>query len=157
MMTTYVLSIHDARSDGRSMAFDLRDVLCALGDIPKDYRFVLKELDATGPRADEIAERLASAAPLGLLVSADELVEIAAGLDQTIDAEIVGYPKTIDPSALTASDRDLAAFPTNCMALAILAIDSSYFEVYTKNVDIIEALERTFRSTRREDPESYFS
>jgi hypothetical protein len=155
-MSVHIVSIRDATPDDQALSFDLKDILAALGERVAGLRFAIRSLDATGAGADESAAQIRAADATGLVLDLDQLRAIAARIDQSIDAEIVAYPAGTDPAALTAADRNLAAFPSNRMVLAILAIDSSAFEVYAKDPALAELLLARFHDAHREDPAPYF-
>ncbi|MCE9579651.1 MAG: hypothetical protein K8W52_41415 [Deltaproteobacteria bacterium] len=154
-MTVHIVSIRDATPDD-VLAFDLKDVLAALGKDVTGLRFAVRALDATGPGADDAAAQVRAAGTRGLSLTFDELQALAARVDQSIDAEVVAYPAGTDLETLSPSDLNLAKFPSNRMVLAILAVDSSVFEVYAKDATIEKDLAARFRDVRREDPTPYF-
>jgi len=89
-------------------------------------------------------------------MSWEQLVQWAAQIQQTNDGEFIAFSSDIERATITDEDLDLGQFPTSKAQLAVLAIDSTYFEVYAKDPDVLVALRRSFRDVRLEDPSPYF-
>ena len=119
-----------------SLAFDLRDILAALG--PQAVKAVWRVGDvevesealmmATGNGADEL-EKLAK---LGMLVSGERLIEIARNVDQIIWGEFKGY------------DSASSADPW----IVVVAFDSTWFEVRSTDDLALARLEVAFKDVR---------
>jgi hypothetical protein len=92
---------------------------------------------ALGQRADD--------SPTGLRMSAAELRDLAARLEQLVDGIAVGYrgdpPVRDDPDLRTSS------------AVVIEAIDSTLWRVYADDPTVIERVRRTYRDVRDVVPE----
>jgi hypothetical protein len=155
MPKTFILAINDAHSSG-GLSFDLKDVLEVLGEeLVNRARWCIFDVDATGPMADEVANRVRESNG-ELFLTGSELRRIAQGLDQTIDGEIVAYPPGTSSELLAEEDLELVAFPRNRMTLAIRAVDSSFFEVYVKDARLVDQLKARFKSVDDRDSASYF-
>jgi hypothetical protein len=57
---------------------------------------------------------------------------------------------------VTVEDVNLGLFPTSKAELAIVAVDSSFFEIYAKDPQLVTALQHHFKEVRLQDPASYF-
>jgi hypothetical protein len=140
----YVVSIHDKDPRG-VLSFDFGEILTSIREFVENFAWVVCSLESTGG-----AVRLRT--PLQTLGLLNEL----AGSGQSIDGSIVGVNGTSLNGEALAAVSDLARFPTNEARIALLAIDSSYFEVLAKDREIIEAVRGAFRDVRVEDPIKYF-
>ena len=71
-----------------------------------------------------------------------------------IDGVFIAYEK--DCPDATSARPDYTAFPHSKARAAIAAVDSSWFEVYTKEAAIIAQLKASFVEVREEDPQLFF-
>jgi hypothetical protein len=152
-----IVSIHDEDPSSGVLSFDLKDVLKALQNHLGSWSFCVIEIDAVGKRVDEFCDAVQSARGRGIWASREELEDIAARAEQTISAEILGFPAELNRSSLSEQDLNLACFPVSKAEVAIVAVDSSYFEVYAKNSAVLDAIRGAFQDVREEDPAPYFS
>jgi len=139
----WAVSIHDMHPSG-FLSFDLGSIIECLED-RNDFLWIPVAFECEG-------EEVPSLVP-------QDTTQFLAALgrsDQTIDATVIGVERhslsAIDLGAAT----DLLQFPTSAAQLAILAVDSSYFDVLTKNPCHIEQVARRFTDVRIEDPANYF-
>lgn len=126
----YVLSIHDEEPDRPVLAVDLKHILAALHTAAEDWAFWVNALDATGVGAERLRSRIAAASGPGAWLSSEELRACADGIDQTIDGVVLAFPKDTVPTSVNAEDVDIGSFLRSRAVCAIVAVDSSYFEVY---------------------------
>jgi hypothetical protein len=150
----WILSIHDRSPDG-VLSFDLKDILRCLGPSIHNYSWLITELDCTGEDTERICESVEKSSNKGLAISADDLLQVSQRILQTIDATIIGMRKK-EPNSLNNGFTDLEHFPHDDTELIIRAIDSSFFEVITKDEEHVQRLEKCFKNTRKEDPQNYF-
>ncbi|HET8670696.1 MAG TPA: hypothetical protein VFM05_08750 [Candidatus Saccharimonadales bacterium] len=66
------------------------------------------------------------------------------------------FIKSTNESTLTAKDLNLAFFPENEIHLAIVAVDSTYFEVYAKDQSVVANINDRFTTVMLHDPIDYF-
>jgi hypothetical protein len=155
----WVVTIHDRDSQRHQLSFDLQEILRCLGPGIHSYVWAITDLDCTGVEAQSFCDAVEESRRRGnaLVISWDELIAACRKFDQTLDATIIGIPqKAYAPEALAAIS-ELALFPKSPAVLIIRAIDSSIFEVITKNHDQVESLKSCFRDVREEDPANYFA
>ncbi len=150
----WILSIHDRSPDG-FLSFDLKDILLCLGPSIRDYSWLITELDCIGEDAERIGESVEKNKK-GLNISADDLVEVSQRIHQTIDATIIGTRRKEDLDSLRNGFTGLEHFPQDKTEVIIRAIDSSFFEVITKNQEHVRRLEKCFKNIREENPKNYF-
>ena len=104
--TVYVVSIHD-RSSGGSLAFDLRDVLAALGDKMSQWSWRVDELDALGDEeVQSFCDTVESHRENSVLMTTEELISLAGKIEQTIDGKFFAFPNDIRCAELTSKDLD---------------------------------------------------
>ena len=151
----WILSIHDQSPDG-FLSFDLKDILLCLGPSIRDYSWLITELDCVGEDTEGICETVEKNKKKGLNISAEGLIEVSQRIRQTIDATIIGTRTKEDLESLRNGFRDLEHFPQDRTEVIIRAIDSSFFEVITKNPEHVHRLEECFKNIREENPKNYF-
>jgi hypothetical protein len=149
-----VLSIHDHKES--VLAFDLKDVLKALNGRFAECVWCITVLDCFGSEICEEACRAVENSDGGIWMSWHELQLLAAQSIQTIEGEFLAFRREIGRASITERDLNLGEFPTSKAELAILAVDSSFFEVYAKDPEVLVALRRSFQDVRLEDPSPYF-
>jgi hypothetical protein len=149
-----VVSIHDMK--GSVLGFDLKEILNALKGHLRDWKWCIYELDCVGTNRAISRGRAAAPEKNGLWLSSEELVSLAADIQQTVDATLLAFPADIDPQTIRKEELDVAHFPSSRAELVVLAVDSSFFEVYLKSSEIEKLLEKHFRDVRMEDPGLYF-
>lgn len=152
----YVLSIHDEESDRPVLAVDLKHILAALRTVAGDWMFWINGLDATGTGAELLRSRIAAASGRGIWLSLDELQACADAIEQTIEGVVLAFPKDTAPTTVSAEDLEVSSFPRSRAVCAIIAVDSSYFEVYAKDGAVVEHIRSTFHSVVEHDPIDYF-
>src|SRR5262249_21888100 len=89
----------------------------------------------------------------GELLTTRTLLERSRNVEQTIDGKFLAYHER----PIVAKARwDYSHFPDSNAVLAVVAVDSSYFEVYTKNAENVRLLKGRFSDVTDEDPNQYF-
>ncbi len=147
----WCVSIHDAHPRGY-LDFDLRDVLAALGPKVTDHWWLMTDLDCIGEAAQPLLRAVEATRGSGVVLSGDELVAAARRIFQTIDATVFAVPPALaaagDASTrgLTSADVDYDNAP-----LAIVAVDSTSFDVLTRDERDVRRLRARFRDVRDED------
>jgi len=139
-----VVSIHDKSSAGY-LSFDLLQILEAIGDLVRGYVWLVIDMDCVGP---PIAPKT--------VFTFDQFITLARQVDQTIDATIVGLPAAYLASTDLQSLGRIRDFPKEPARIAILAVDSSYFDVITKDPSIADRIRTVFLDVRDQDPRNYF-
>jgi hypothetical protein len=146
------VQIHTIRdhNDGL-LAFDLKDILKALEPLLDRWMWHVGNLET-------VSNAVPTAEPEGKWLSSRELTEFADAIAQTIDGTFIAYPKEEGMRSASVGDLDQikTEFPASRAELMILAIDSSYFEVYAKDPRVTGLLRRRFTDVREEDPKVYF-
>jgi hypothetical protein len=154
-----VVSIHDSKT--AYLACDLKDVLAVLGGYLGKWAWCVTDLDAFGEGAagrvvEELCRQVERAKPLGVWLSSDELVSLAAQTAQTIDGTFVAFPSAVKRENISETQLSIAAFPESAAELVVLVVDSSCLEVCAKDSTIPAHLRRHFQDVREEDPQLYF-
>jgi hypothetical protein len=106
------------------LSFDLKDILPLAGVRAATSRWRCRFVECTG----ESAEELHAASDAGRIISGEELLRIASGLLQVIDGRFEAY-----------SDVDAEPW------LMVKAVDSSSFEVWSDDPDVIIRVRENFR------------
>lgn len=155
-MKTENVSIVSIRPDpSRPLGLDVKDILTALHAQMPHWRWCVRNLDWLGENADTLCRIVEQAGPGGHWMDSQDLQDQACRVYQTIEGEFLAFPLDVEPSAVTHAEMQLSAFPESRAELAIVAVDGGFFEVYTKDADIV-ALLRQFRDVRDEDAKMYF-
>jgi len=150
-----VLSIHDHQNS--VLAFDLKEVLQALGKYSEKWTWCITRLECIGREDSEtMCQAVETAGASGIWASWQELVKLADKIDQTIEGELLAFPADIDKRTIAAADLDLGVFPTSKAELAIVVVDSSYFEIYAKDPGIAATIRGHFQEVYVQDPSKYF-
>jgi hypothetical protein len=150
----HIISIHDADDD--FLGFDLPDVLQALADRTAEWSWYVTEFDAIGGGGcKQLCAAVQTAAGSGVWLSSAEMVRMAADIRQTIDATLFAFPRNTAPAAVDLRTV-VESFPESMAELGIRAIDSTLFEVYAKEPEVVALLKQRFRDVRDEDPRLYF-
>jgi hypothetical protein len=140
-----VLSIREYDS-GHVLAFDLRDILEALGERVLAWQWcVLYDFEAYGPGEGLVAmtEAIWRARPGGIWLTAPELARLAQDIDQTIDGEFQAFPSGLAVSTVPVDELH-APFLQSRAELVIRAVDSTLFRVYAKHRDDVARLQARF-------------
>ena len=153
----YVLSIHDEEPDRPVLAVDLKHILAALRTLAGDWRFWVNGLDAMGAGAALLRSRIAAASGQCVWLSLDELQACADAIDQTIEGVVLAFPKNSSPTTVSAEYLEVSSFPRSRAVCAIIAVDSSYFEVYAKDSAVAERIRNTFHSVVEHNPLDFFA
>ena len=124
--------------DGR-LAFDLREILAALGPDALAWSWAVPGLEDGGEALEAVGEGLAELEALsrsGGRVSGFRLAEIAGRIGQVVWGEFRAYrdPRSTEP------------------LLRIVAFDNSFFEVHTADRAVIERVRLLFGGTASEPP-----
>jgi hypothetical protein len=148
-----VVTIHDKTKS--LLAFDLKDLLRALDNYLDCWRWCITDLECFGGESEPMCQAVEASRGAGIWLSSPELLKLAAGTVQTIDGKFIAYPKEIDQRDVDP-DTAWAEFPASRAELFIHAVDSNFFEVFTKDPAIATRLQQSFKDVRLEDPELYF-
>ena len=116
---------------GGFLNFDLEEIFSAIGNPVIVSTWRCHNVECTG----ENAERLYELSEEGESVSGKELVEIVAGIFQTIDGEFEAY-------------RDGKEDPW----LVVNAVDSSWFEVFSVDSAVLESIKSSFQDVSELPP-----
>lgn len=112
---------------GELLAFDLIDVLCAIGVEAERSSWTASGVESIGPASEELHELSDRSAR----VSGRKLLELASRLDQTIDGVFAAYrPDATDPW------------------VTVRAVDSSFFHVETPDNAVLSALRGQFHDVQ---------
>ncbi len=149
----WIVTVHDSTPEGY-LSFDLRDILLCLGNRVQDHVWLVTELDATGAGVQSLCDAVEAARGRGIPLSSADLLSAADLIEQTIDATIIGLPmKRYSGSEL---ESIASAYLLDSPAVMwIRAIDSSFFEVMTKDESVVHSLRSRFRDVRDEDITRY--
>lgn len=139
------------------LAFDLRDVLEALGAEVDALNWRITNLDCHGGESESFCRRLDEAPVPGLWLSGAELRAFAENVDQVVDGTFVGFCKETDTQSLDPEDLEATAFPQSPSRLVIRAVDSSWFEIYTKDFQTVQLIRNRFRDVSVENPTDFFA
>src|SRR5207302_4007342 len=116
-----ILSIHDHKQS--VLAFDLKEVLQALNARFARCVWIIRNLDCFGGEAcEETCRAVENSGGAGVWMSWEELVQLAAQIQQTIDGEFLAFSSDIERATITDEDLDLGQFPTSNAQSAVLAI-----------------------------------
>jgi hypothetical protein len=139
-----VVSIHDMTPKG-FLSFDLVQIVEALRNEVQNYFWIVEDIECT--------DRMPAT---GVVLSFQELVDLVNKVGQTINATILGYASMDHATQEQRAGTRLRDFPKSLTRVAILAVDSSYFEVFSKDSRITDLIRRAFHDVRVEDPKAYF-
>jgi hypothetical protein len=153
--SVWIVTVHDLAPQGY-LAFDLRDILCCLGPVLYSYSWLITELDCTGAETEPFAQAVARNREQGLVLSAEEFWSAAQKIQQTIDATAIGIPKKAYSSQELNGLRDIWRFPETQAQLVIRAVDSSYFEIMTKDYHTVHLMKQCFKDVQDEEANKYF-
>jgi len=155
----WVVSIHDRDPQGYRLSFDMKEVLGCLAASIRDYTWVMTDLDCTGENAQSLCEAVEKSRKRNeaLLLSWNEFLSACQNFGQTLDATVIGIPQEKVTAKGLEDIKDLSRFPRDSAELVIRVIDSSFFEVITKNYDHVEALKDCFKDVRAEEPANFFA
>ena len=142
-----IVSIHP--DPVQPLELDIKHILSALGPAMQGWIWCVRNLEWLGENAEAFNRRVDAAGAAGLWVPAQELLDAARGVYQTIEGEFQAFPHEVDP------EETLALFPASQAELAIVAVDGGFFEVYAKDPEVLARL-RNFKDVRNEDPRVYF-
>lgn len=118
------ITIHDKGPDGTSLTFDVRDLLSVIDDCLGDSSWKITGLECFGDSANALHE----IADGGRRVDGIKLRSLADGLTQTIDGDFYGN--------LNRSGA----------RIMIRAVDSSCFDVETKDEELLARFRLRFSS-----------
>jgi hypothetical protein len=149
-----VIAIHPDPSN--PLGLDLRDILSALGGKLEGWTWCVRDLDWLGEGGEPFCRSVEEAGPHGLWLDSDELVRAVRGIYQTIEGRFLAFRRSTRRQDLAAADLDLSAFPSSRSVLAIVAVDGSFFDVYSKDPEATRLLRDNFPGARDECPERYF-
>jgi hypothetical protein len=140
-----IVSIHDMDPRG-FLSFDLLQILESIQKSALQYVWIVRQIECTGEPI-----------PTGTVLSFEQLADHALRAGQTINGTVVGCA----PGSFTVGDLEsvtqIAGFPKTQATVAILAVDSSYFEVFAKDQSIIDQVRLAFHDVRMQDPRDYFA
>jgi hypothetical protein len=139
-----IVSIHDLDQRG-VLSFDLVHVLLAIEGAVREYEWIVSDIECIGEPI-----------PAGIVLSFCQLVDYARGVQQTINGSICGFPNRNRVPLDLESIARIMDFPRSPARIAILAVDSTFFEVLSKDLIIIDELRKAFGDVRDQDPRNYF-
>lgn len=157
-----VILIRDRREvchEGRTLqllAFDLKDVLDAIGQEVDALTWRVHDLDCWNGQ-ETAFRRLQEVAAHDLRIDGHELRAIARNIAQVNDGTFVGFEKGTPQDSIRPQDLDTRTFPDSRAKLIICAFDSSWFEVFAKDVSVEQQLRRRFADVSLGDPKDYFT
>ncbi|HEX4146629.1 MAG TPA: hypothetical protein VHY91_24215 [Pirellulales bacterium] len=123
----------------------MREIVESIADLVGGYLWVVTTTDYVGPPVHQ-----------DTLLSTQELLSHTAKIQQTIDGFVVGQPSEGPDLASVEQLVQLEKFPELPATIAIEAVGSTFFEVFSKAPAIIDRIKATFRDVRDHDPRSYF-
>ncbi len=126
---------------------DLNSIVSTLGSGVNQFNWLLHRLDALGPNAESLCGRVELAGDDGLWLSTEQLFEETAGITQTIEGELLGFPNSIDRSSIGYDERFWLRLPTSRAQLAIVAIDGMEFDILSKDNRLISNLRNKWHVT----------
>jgi hypothetical protein len=120
----------DDLAEGRYLAFDLREILAALGPQARTSRWVCTDLWCIpfGEPDESVLEKQYSP---GSTITGEELVRLAAKIRQVVDGTFRAFAESADRPWLI-----------------VRAVDSSFWEVFSTEPEALERLRCRFRSVR---------
>ena len=124
------VTISDTEPSRNILAFDLKEILRAIGPVVESLQWRLAGIDCTGEGSDELHELCDSDA----LVSGAHLVALSERILQTINGEFLGF----------RADAPDHATPW----LIIRAVDSTAFDVDCDDPAVLSAVRRRFVDVR---------
>jgi hypothetical protein len=139
-----IVSIHDGDTRG-FLSFDLCQVLESIGDLVAEYSWVVTGADCVGLAITE-----------GTFLSTADLLSQSRGLTQMIDGIVMGLPTERLTMVSVEQIVQLEHFPTLPTMIAIVAVDSTFYEVISKRAIIIERIKARFADVRDCNPADYF-
>jgi hypothetical protein len=151
--TIQVLSIHDAKD--MQLAVDLKDILRVLTGYLTRWTWCITSLDCQGGECDAVCQAVENASP-GSWMSSEDLVKFAGGVHQVIEGTFIALPKNIDRESIEPADLDLGEFPSHRAEFAVVVVDGSWFDVFTKDPEIADLLRRSFEDVRDQNPGNFF-
>ena len=124
----HAVTIHDTimRNGAQFLAFDLRDILALRRDRVSESRWICDHVECIGRTSSDVH----AASEASLELPGSRLLELAAGIDQTVDGAF---------SAYLGSERPWCV---------IRAIDSSEFVVITDDGAFLSEIRRRFADVR---------
>jgi hypothetical protein len=138
----WVVAIKDRTPEGL-LAFDLSDILECLAPRIESCEWIAFDVDFVGESF--VAE--------GELLTTRTLLDRSRSIEQTIDGKFLAYHER---PVVAKARQDYSHFPESKAVLAVVALDSSYFEVCTKDSENIRLLKSRFSEVADEDPNRYF-
>lgn len=144
-----VIEIRDQHKDGY-LAFDLKDVLQCIDVVGNLMYWTIYSIEATcstsQPHCEILVDGIASieqeaaSSPTGLRLGWGELCTLARDLEQTQNALIVG--------SIHSTPVRRAAIEELCKTCDVIidAIDTTFWRVYSSRKEVIDTLQKTFRS-----------
>jgi formylmethanofuran dehydrogenase subunit E len=144
MRKMWIVSIHDRHPAGY-LAFDVIDIIDAILPKVSSYYWIALDVDWIGGSIRE-----------GETMTTFELKLCLANVVQIIDGIFLGYNTLCPELDRGKAAKDYAHFPDSDADIAIVAVDGSFFEVYTKDAEIIRLLRDRFVDVREEDVSNYF-
>lgn len=112
------------KEQGGYLSFDLIDILRVMGERVIDAQWRCRFVECIGENAGELHE----ISDRGVSIPGGEIMRIAAGISQTIDG-----------------DFEARVGEAENPWLVIKAIDSSLFEVWSDDLDLLRKIRETFR------------
>lgn len=141
----YRVEVYDALKG--VLNFDLKNVLQVLPEFAGQLQWYILDIEAVGRglNGESIldTEKRTSTSAHGIQLSFAELQDLASGLEQTINAVIVGVgSKSPAPTLPVAVGYDAPY-------IGLEAVDSSFWVVTSSDSNVVELIEKHFRDTKR--------
>jgi len=149
--TVYVLSVHDSADGGLSV--DLKDLLQALRGFLSRWTWCIRDLDAAGEDLNGLCQATWEAP---VWFSSNELLALSQRVQQTVEGVFLAFPEWLKAAELDPAELEVGRFPHSRCELAITAVDSSYFEIYAKDIGCADAIRQHFKDVRLQDPRVVF-
>ena len=153
----WCVSVHDTHPRGY-LEFDLKDVLAALGPRVTEHWWLMTDLDCTGEAAQPLRRAVEATQGKGLVLSGSELVAASQDIFQTIDGTVFALPPSLTATGEAAARKiSRADVLYETAPLVIVAVDSSYFDVLTRDEHDVQRLRARFRDVREQDASYYLT
>jgi len=154
MQQNSVFVVTITNTDGTQ--FDLSDILRTIGlDIVRSLTWKVHQLDCTGLDVQPFCDDVNNAHKAGIWVSGEQLLEVIERCGQVIEGLFIGYPTEEAPLNSVAPYTALRQFLHSKALIAIEVIDGYHYDIYIRDVNVVECLEQSFENASRKDPLRY--
>jgi hypothetical protein len=152
----FVLTIHTTEAINPDL--DLYPILETLGAaFVTNLTWGIERIDCTGPEAQDMCNAVDASPKRQILLSGNDLFQIAPKFMQVIEGYFAGYSSEQDASDFLESDWYAVPFADSRAQIAIRVLDGSWFEVYLRSKALGEQLARSFKDVQWEDPVNYLT